>query len=402
MKKIPLEEIQKQIAKLNHTEYTYDYSTYNGKDKKMKMFCHHKDKDGNEHGEFCQSPYNHLKGHGCPLCAIEKNNQNKRLGREKINKRLYDISGGLYRLSNDNPDYKNNLQKLKFVCKKHGTFYARSINLLKGEQCPYCRRENLSKKMSMGIECFSQKLQKIHGNNIEICKDSVYVNNATKIKLICHKKDENGVEHGEFWQLPTTSLNGCECLKCKKEKLSKVHLIDSKEIEKRFKKLNGNTYVYDFTTYKDTHTKMRMICPEHGEFWQTPHLHLSGQGCPYCQESKMERQIQSFLKNVNISFSRQKTFEWLKYKKHLFLDFYLPDYNIAIECQGEQHFNVVEHFKESFEICQIRDKIKKNLCKENNIKLFYYSNLKYDSFLGEKVYHTMEYLINAIKNYVEK
>lgn len=46
------------------------------------------------------------------------------------------------------------------------------------------------------------------------------------------------------------------------------------------------------------------------------------------------------------------------------MDFYLPDYNVAIECQGIQHFEPVETFGgyEAFEKIIERDRIKKKHC----------------------------------------
>ena len=93
----------------------------------------------------------------------------------------------------------------------------------------------------------------------------------------------------------------------------------------------------------------------------------------------MERKTKFTLDKIGIKYIQEKTFKWLIYKKHLFLDFYLPDYNIAIECQGEQHFKPVDFSnnkdiikaKKCLEITQKRDKIKKELCENNGIKVFY-------------------------------
>lgn len=62
------------------------------------------------------------------------------------------------------------------------------------------------------------------------------------------------------------------------------------------------------------------------------------------------------------------------------LDFYLPDYNVAIECQGMQHFEEIEHFggKQGFDECIKRDNLKKDLCAKHNIKLLYYANYEYN------------------------
>ena len=45
---------------------------------------------------------------------------------------------------------------------------------------------------------------------------------------------------------------------------------------------------------------------------------------------------------------------------------------------------------------------KKKLCEEIGVKLFYYSNVNYDNFLGEKVYHDPNEMINEIFYYNNK
>lgn len=83
----------------------------------------------------------------------------------------------------------------------------------------------------------------------------------------------------------------------------------------------------------------------------------------------MERDIMKLLPFAEL----QKKFDWLIHKNKLSLDFYLPDYNIAIECQGEQHFKARKLFggQEGFEYNLLRDKIKNELCKKHNIKILY-------------------------------
>lgn len=50
----------------------------------------------------------------------------------------------------------------------------------------------------------------------------------------------------------------------------------------KFKKIHGNKYDYSKVNFIKTTIKVCIICPEHGEFWQEPHAHLKGQGCPKC------------------------------------------------------------------------------------------------------------------------
>lgn len=163
--------------------------------------------------------------------------------------------------------------------------------------------------------------------------------------------------------------------------------LTTKEFVKKARQIHGDKYDYSKIEYINNKTKVCIICPEHGEFWQTPHAHLNGQGYPYCSKSKLEIKISELLKENGIEFCHGKTFEWLKNNGHLYLDFYLPKQNIAIECHGEQHFDVVNFFGglEEF-IKRIKlDSLKYRLCNEHGIKILYYSLKKHDDYFS-KVY----------------
>ena len=82
------------------------------------------------------------------------------------------------------------------------------------------------------------------------------------------------------------------------------------------------------------------------------------------------------------------------------MDFYLPDYKIAIECQGEQHFNDVLFFNDTSLEKRIElDERKYNLCKEHNINIVYYTNITInEEFLNKHKYHfTNKELLQEIK-----
>ena len=158
--------------------------------------------------------------------------------------------------------------------------------------------------------------------------------------------------------------------------------LTTKEFIEKARKIHGDKYDYSKVNYITTDTKVCIICPDHGEFWQAPHNHITQkQGCPFCSESHLSKEVQEFLKSNNINFEREKKFEWLIYKKKLSLDFYLPDYNIAIECQGEQHFKPFrwETDEKRLEKRKLRDRIKKELCEKHGIKVMYYSFKKFNN-----------------------
>ena len=146
-------------------------------------------------------------------------------------------------------------------------------------------------------------------------------------------------------------------------------------------------------------TKVCIICPEHGEFWQTPNSHLLGRGCPKCKRSHMENDISMLLTNNNIEFIEQKKFSWLGLQS---LDFYLPKYNIGIECQGMQHFEPTKHFK-NCEVLLKRDELKYQLCNENNLKLLYYTDYNIsDEALNKHRIYTKDNLVFNKKELLNK
>lgn len=79
---------------------------------------------------------------------------------------------------------------------------------------------------------------------------------------------------------------------------------------------------------------------------------------------------------ISYKIIRQKTFKWLKYQKSLYIDFYIPGLNLAIEYNGAQHYGPVDFAgkgmkwaTDKFIISKIRDNIKYKLLSENNINL---------------------------------
>ena len=306
----------------------------------------------------------------------------KKLTQEEFVKRAKQIHGDRYDYSK--VEYVDMHTKVCIICPEHGEFWQKPLTHLYsgGHGCIDCVNKRPHNK-----ETFIKKSRQIHGDKYDYSKVE-YVNNKTKVCIICP-------EHGEFWQKPEKHMNqGHGCPKCGGTgKLTQKEFIDKCKIIHHFK------YDYSKVDYINTETKVCIICPEHGEFWQTPHSHLQGQGCPYCNESKLEKEINLFLTENDLVFKRQKTFEWLKDKSNLYLDFYLPDYNIAIECQGIQHFKPIEYFGgiEMFQRQQYLDYLKYHLCADHNIKIFYYSKVKLPYF--QNIEDNIENLLKQIKNY---
>ena len=58
--------------------------------------------------------------------------------------------------------------------------------------------------------------------------------------------------------------------------------LTKQEFINKASKIHNNKYDYSNIEYKNISTKIKIICPIHGEFEQSPSKHLIGQGCPKC------------------------------------------------------------------------------------------------------------------------
>lgn len=208
--------------------------------------------------------------------------------------------------------------------------------------------------------------------------------------------------HGDFY--PTYRnfiLNKCGCLKCYH------HIYEQDEFINDLKKIYGDKFLYNKTIFNGHHKKTTLICSNCGkEIKAFPKRLLYGTvTCDNCsnvtQQSKLERDVENALKEKSIEYIQEYTENWLIFKQQLKLDFYLPKYNIAIECQGRFHF---EPFKENDEKCEnnlqeqiIRDKQKFILCQQHNIELLYYSNIQMNTY-HSKIYNSIDELMNKIIN----
>ncbi len=294
----------------------------------------------------------------------------KKLTTEEVIKKItakYDYDTSLV-------DYKNANEKICLICHhkdnegvEHGKFYVTTGHLRDGHGCPKCGIEKRINKRKSKIEDFIKKAKNIHGDKYDYSKVK-YVNSHTKVCIICPI-------HGEFWQTPASHLMGRNCPKCSKP----CYKYTTEDFVKKAMEVHGDKYNYSKTNYIDAKTKVCIVCPKHGEFWQIPSEHIDGCGCKYCKESHLEGEIRNVLQKNDIKFKYDvRDLEWLK---PLTYDFFLPEHNIAIECQGEQHFRIIEHFggKNDYDKRVERDKKKKILSEKNGIKLLYYSSYKYNN-----------------------
>ncbi|MBO7582532.1 MAG: hypothetical protein J6T20_01920 [Treponema sp.] len=400
--KYTTEEFIEKAKKVHGNKYNYSKVKYDGNKNKVCITCP-------IHGDFWQVAATHMEGSGCPKCVSKS-----KLTLNDFVIRSYKTHTIKYDYSKIKPikQKKKSRKIIKKTTKKRNTYKSKRKKIIKTIELffkkitvsthkkinksirlffkkitiPKQTKTQINKKPATKIspEVFIERSKEKHKIKYDYSK-TYYVGRQEKVCIICPI-------HGEFWQNPHFHLQGGNCPKC----VGGVRLSTSEFIEKA-RKVHGNRYDYSKVDYKNTATKVCIICREHGEFWQTPNNHLFGAGCPTCPQSNLEGEIRQFLIKNNIKFIQEKTFNWLVFNRKMFLDFYLPEYNVAIECQGGQHFSPTELFggKDFYELTIERDKVKKDLCEEHGINILYYSNAHIE--YPYPVFESVRLLLKAIK-----
>lgn len=380
-----LEEFISRARKKHGNKYDYSLTKDVGYNDYVKIICH-------KHGEFLQKAKNHLSGCGCQKCAYEnrKNKLRKRKTTEEFINECVDKYGDKYDYSK--VEYKNANSYICVINKETGKEkWIEATTFLSKGLCDTVERLN--------TENFIERAKKVHGNKYDY-SITKYEHAKRKIKYICP-------EHGVIEQLPSNHLRyGCK--KCSINKIKSIRAKTTEDFIKEAIKVHGERYDYSKVNYVNYKTKICIICNEHGEFWQSPSKHLAGHGCHKCKNSKLENEIESYLSEHSINYEEQYSPQFLKNGRgQQRLDFYLPDYNLAIECQGIQHFIASSYGPLScIEDNQRRDRIKAEKCKNEGIPILYYTpkeNIKYmdlcEIYNENNIYCNLEETIIRINKY---
>lgn len=140
-------------------------------------------------------------------------------------------------------------------------------------------------------EEFIAKAKAVHGDKYDYSMVE-YVNNQTKVSIICPI-------HGVFEQRPHNHFSGNGCPKCAHASQSVRQSMSQEVWIERAKRIHHNKYEYSKVIYVNNHTPIRIVCPIHGEFMQTPANHIKGQGCPICGMSKTKLSQEDAVKRLS-------------------------------------------------------------------------------------------------------
>lgn len=319
------------------------------------------------------TPSSLFSGRKCRYCSYKKRALDKRMGLEVFKKRMYEMYGNEYTVLGD---YINSQTKIKVQHNRCGrVLNLLPASLLQGNGCTHC---NHGDGLRSNTSEFKNKVYNVWGNEYSVIGE--YVDSHTKIKM---RHNSCG---RVFLMRPNNVLNGQGCRVCRQNAhVSKIRKTIH-EYKREVYDLTGNEYLVLGKEYINAQTPIKMKHINCGrEFSMRPTSFLGGERCPYCAwlgASKGEREVIKYLDGFSLLYQYGYRIPDLRLKNNLHFDFWLPQPNVAIEYDGEQHFKPFAHFggEDNFKKVQLRDRMKDSYCKNKGINLI---RIRYDEDVKE-------------------
>ena len=278
------ERFKLKAVKVHKGYYIYDKVDYLDSTKKVCIICP-------LHGEFWQTPAAHVRGEHCPLCANKKRGDTFRGSKDNFILEARKTHGNKYDYSK--VEYVSAMKPVEIICKEHGSFWQIPMLHIKGQGCPKCVGRYQTNDEVI------ERMKKSHPNEDYDYSKVEFTKMHNKVCIVCHKKDSEGNEHGEFWQTPAKHIVGRGCPKCGNERKNANRKITVVKFKERGNELFKGFYDYQYVNFNDLHDKVKIICPVHGEFEQYACDHLNGHGCPKCAVEDSKLKTNDFIKRSN-------------------------------------------------------------------------------------------------------
>lgn len=240
MRKLTLENFINKATLIHGDKYDYSLVNYINSATKIKIICP-------VHGVFTQRPNNHLQGICCQKCHLNKTHTNNKYTLSEFINKSKTFHGDKYDYSL--VKYVSAKEKVTIICNIHGEFKQIPQEHF-DTGCIKCGYISSSNKQKSNTNCFILKAKNIHTNEYDYSLVN-YINNHTKISIICYK-------HGVFEQAPDKHLLGQGCPSCNQsqgEKIINNFLIKQKIIFIREKTFSGCKYkrLLEFDFYLPEH-----------------------------------------------------------------------------------------------------------------------------------------------------
>jgi len=262
-----VEEMVRRSRAVHGDKYDYSLVKFNKVSDVVTIICP-------EHGPFKQRSINHYKmKQGCPKCGLIKLGMSIRSNTENFIRKAHEIHGDKY--GYDRVNYVKKDIPVEIYCPVCKDYYQQTPGChLAGHGCTRCANNK-----PLGTEEFIRRAKEVWGDRYTY-EHSVYTTTKGKVTVTCRI-------HGDF---PTTAydfLQGHGCPDCAKATYGDARRKDRDQFIEDSRKVHGDKYNYSKVVYVNNRTPVIIGCPVHGDFKQSPHSHLAGEGCVLCGRDRI-------------------------------------------------------------------------------------------------------------------
>lgn len=174
-KRLTTEEFISRARQKHGDKYIYDKCEYVNAKTKIVITC-------KEHGDFTQSPSDHLQGKGCKRCADISGWDKRKITTSEFVLKANAIHFNKY--TYEKTEYKQGHLKVCITCRRHGDFYQSPSSHLRGFGCPSCKFELNAERCRMTKSEFISRSKELHGESYDYSMVE-YKNNNTKVAILC-------------------------------------------------------------------------------------------------------------------------------------------------------------------------------------------------------------------------
>lgn len=345
-----------------------------------------------EHGKFRCKPRDHLRcRHSCPRCRSKYSKKPNQLSIESYVERSKLKFDSRYDYSKVDSNATQR-SPITVVCPIHGDIQTTMKNHFHSMSgCYECGREKANKasiKLS-SLEAIIPRLKVIHGDKYE------YISYDVCSRLLVFK-----CKHGLSTQLIYEHLTGRGCRPCSYEQRT----LTENDFIRRAKEVHPDGYSYNLDELKTVNDKITITHKCGHVYRGRVSNHLSGQGCLRCRGSTGENRIAKFLENNEIDFVSQFKLDGYRYR----FDFLIPELNMLVEFDGEQHARPIPFFGgvEAYEQRKLNDEKKNQLAKKYGylmVRISHNHFAEVEKYLLRTIDRYFKYRVNKVfyKNYFD-
>lgn len=279
--------------------------------------------------------------------------------------------------------------KFEYICNKHRNKGVQTSNydqMINGHRgCWYCGREAIGKSRRSDEQQFINATQRVGFIYVGVDYDNAGEKyKKARIHYICPHHVDKGVQTIRYNNLLKSHGNCSYCV---------GHGKTREDVQNELDELNSDIEVLEYAEYSSPAKLRCRIC---GHIWSTPPMYLIyGKRCPHCSRSRFEIDVSRLLKSWGYDFQEQHVFQDCRDQNPLPFDFYLPDFGVLIETDGEHHFWPVRYGSRSydeavsaFEKTVLHDAIKTTYCQQHGLQLIripYWERDELEYFLWDRL-----------------